>query len=123
MDSGGERFPEAMLQNQIKWVKSIPSQYGNLHAIAFFHIPSAEFSAVDKFKYTGKETTKTFSSFGGYTISPMQDLQQAYTQYSSVTITGIRGVVFQKQELKNPTHWPYVMEDTLDMPVVDMETG
>ncbi len=77
LDSGGGRFPEAMLPSQLEWVKSISSQAGNPHAIAFFHIPSAEFSDVDKFKCIGKENTETSSVFGGETSSLMQDLAAA----------------------------------------------
>ena len=77
LDTGGGRSPEEMLQSQIDWVKSISLQHGNPHAIAFFHIPSAEFSSVDKFKCIGNENTETSSVVGGEAGSPMQDLAAA----------------------------------------------
>jgi hypothetical protein len=77
LDSGGGRFPEEILPSQIEWVRSISLQYRSPHAIAFFHIPSIEFSAVDKFRCVGKEDTETPSTFSGRTSSPMQDLAAA----------------------------------------------
>ena len=77
LDSGGGRIPELLLQNQIDWVKTISSQYNFPDSILFFHIPSKEFSYVDKFKCMGKEESDTPSQFESDTESPMNDLALA----------------------------------------------
>jgi hypothetical protein len=74
LDSGGGRIPELLLQTQIDWVKTISSQYNSPDSILFFHIPSKEFSYVDKFKCIGKEESDPPSRFEGDTGSPMNDL-------------------------------------------------
>ena len=74
LDSGGGRIPELLLQDQIDWVKTISAQYSFPDSILFFHIPSKEFSYIDKYKCIGTEEKETPSQFGGDTESPMNDL-------------------------------------------------
>ena len=64
LDSGGGRLSQAITQSQIDWVKSISKQHRNPNSIAFFHIPSREFSDVDALKCTGNNETEPPTSIG-----------------------------------------------------------
>jgi len=64
LDSGGGRLQEMIYSSQTEWVHSVSAQYGNPHAIAFFHIPSDEFkNAVDKFDCVGQNQTEPPGTF------------------------------------------------------------
>lgn len=68
LDSGGGRLPETILPSQTEWVRSVSEQYGKPHAIAFFHIPSDEFTKstdieTNTFDCVGHDKTETPCTF------------------------------------------------------------
>ena len=77
MDTGGGRISESMMQTQVEWVKAVSSEHDHPNAIAFFHIPSKEFSSVENFRCIGNEETEASIPFEGDAEYPMASLASA----------------------------------------------
>ena len=77
LDTGGGRISESMMQTQIEWVKTVSSENDHPNAIAFFHIPSKEFSSVANFNCIGDEETEASIPFEGDAEYPMTSLASA----------------------------------------------
>ena len=107
LDSGGGRLQETIYSSQTEWVHSVSSQYGNPHAIAFFHIPSDEFkNAVDKFDCVGQNQTEPPA-----TLPPSSRLSVT----DSLAAAGVRAVFVGHDHRNSWCCIPKTRSDHFDM--------